>query len=184
MSYTQRNIFGILLNQTEIRLYSRFSDWFGTKRTSVRYYTNQKMVNTIWFQFDVIRFGKYLPACRVNWANIRASMLIICMFLAWERSACVAFLVTRCTEKTIFPFPFKSNGLWSWWQFSFRFSTIWKSIWFKIKGRLSARSYLIQFERKWKYSFFQCEAEFWDKNDTVRQLSLCSSQIEDIRQVF
>ena len=28
--YTQRNIFGILLNQTEIRLYLLFSDWFGT----------------------------------------------------------------------------------------------------------------------------------------------------------
>ena len=26
------------------------------------------------------------------------------------------------TEKTIFPFPFKLNGIWSWWQVSFRFS--------------------------------------------------------------
>ena len=33
--YTQRNIFGILLNQTEIRLYLPFSDRFETKRTSV-----------------------------------------------------------------------------------------------------------------------------------------------------
>ena len=24
-------------------------------------------------------------------------------------------------EKTIFPFPFTLNGIWSWWQFSFRF---------------------------------------------------------------
>ena len=26
------------------------------------------------------------------------------------------------TEKTIFPFPFKLTGIWSWWTFSFRFS--------------------------------------------------------------
>ena len=37
------------------------------------------------------------------------------------------------TEKTTFPFPFKLNGIWSWWQFSFRFWTKWNSIWFKIK---------------------------------------------------
>ena len=33
--YTQRNLFKILLNQTNIRLYLPVSDWFGTKRTSV-----------------------------------------------------------------------------------------------------------------------------------------------------
>ena len=32
---TLRNIFGIILNQTEIRLYLPFSDWFGKKQTSV-----------------------------------------------------------------------------------------------------------------------------------------------------
>ena len=36
----------------------------------------------------------------------------------------LASLAETCwyTEKTIFPFPFKFNGIWSWWQFSFRFS--------------------------------------------------------------
>ena len=29
MGYTQRNLFKILLNQTEIRLYLPYSDWFG-----------------------------------------------------------------------------------------------------------------------------------------------------------
>ena len=29
--YTKRNVFKILLNQTEIRLYLPFSDWFGTE---------------------------------------------------------------------------------------------------------------------------------------------------------
>ena len=37
----------ILLNHAEIRLYSPFSDRFGTKRTSVWLRTNRKMVNTI-----------------------------------------------------------------------------------------------------------------------------------------
>ena len=30
-AYTQRNLFEILLNQPEIRLYLPFSDWFGSK---------------------------------------------------------------------------------------------------------------------------------------------------------
>ena len=33
--YTQRNHFEILINQTEIRFYLPFSDWFGTKRTLI-----------------------------------------------------------------------------------------------------------------------------------------------------
>ena len=57
------------------------------------------------------------------------------------------------TEKTKFPFPFTLNGIWSWWQFSFRFWTKWNSIWCRIEGKLSPRSYPIQFERKRKYSF-------------------------------
>ena len=43
-----------------------------------------------------------------------------------------------CTEKTIFPFPFTLNGIWSWWQFSYRFWTIWISMWFKIDRKISA----------------------------------------------
>ena len=39
--YTQRNILEILLNQTEIRLYLLFSDWFWTKRMSVCFQVNQ-----------------------------------------------------------------------------------------------------------------------------------------------
>ena len=80
------------------------------------------------------------------------------------------------TEKTIFPFSFTLNGIWSWRQFTFRFWTKWISIWFKIerfsnlsksfvqnrkiqnrklKGKLSPRSYPVQCERKW-IQFFQC----------------------------
>ena len=49
----------------------------------------------------------------------------------WRRT----FKICRgaCSEKTRFPFPFALNGIWSWWQFSFRFWTKWISIWFKIE---------------------------------------------------
>ena len=59
----ERNIFEIFLNQTEIRLYLPFSDWFGSKRMSVWFQINRKMVNTIWFLFDLIRFRKDFSVC-------------------------------------------------------------------------------------------------------------------------
>ena len=62
-AYTQRNIFEFLLNQPEIRLYLPFSDWFGSKRTSVWIKIIRKMVTTIWFQVDLIRFRKDLSVC-------------------------------------------------------------------------------------------------------------------------
>ena len=58
--YTQRNLFEILLNQTKIRLYLPYIDWFRTKRTSLWFQINQEMVNTIWFRFDLIIFRKDL----------------------------------------------------------------------------------------------------------------------------
>ena len=76
LQLTHRNIFAILLNQTEIWFYLQFSDsfgtkrtffwflplcdYFGTKRTSVCFQINRKMVNTIWFRFDLIRMRKDL----------------------------------------------------------------------------------------------------------------------------
>ena len=45
-----------LQNQPEIRLYLPFSIWFGTKRTSVWFQINRKMVNTFWFRFDFVVF--------------------------------------------------------------------------------------------------------------------------------
>ena len=58
IQHTQRNLFEIWLNQTEIRLYLSFFDWFGTKQTSVWFQNNRKIVNTIWFRFNLIRFRK------------------------------------------------------------------------------------------------------------------------------
>ena len=56
ISCSRRNLFEILLNQTEIRLNLPFPDWFGTKRTSVWFQISRKVVNTIWFPFDLTRF--------------------------------------------------------------------------------------------------------------------------------
>ena len=67
---TQRNIFQILLNQTEIRLYLPFSDWYGTKRTSVWFQINLKMVNTIWFKVD---FEKIFLWVAMSWSRKRLS---------------------------------------------------------------------------------------------------------------
>ena len=54
------NLFEFLLIQTEIRLYSPFSDCFDLKQqTDVSLNPNQSdMVNTIWFRFELIRIQK------------------------------------------------------------------------------------------------------------------------------
>ena len=57
--------------------------------------------------------------CRTNHLLIFVSKKHICWY----------------TEKTTFPFPFTLNEIWSWWQFSFQFWTIWNSIWFKIEKK-------------------------------------------------
>ena len=64
MSYTQRNLFEILSNEPQIRLYLSFSGWFKTKRMSVWFQINRKMVSTIWFRVHLIRFRKDLSVCR------------------------------------------------------------------------------------------------------------------------
>ena len=61
--YTQRNIFGILLNQPEIKSHSPFSDWIGTKRKSVWFQVNRKVIITIWCRVDLIRLRKYFSVC-------------------------------------------------------------------------------------------------------------------------
>ena len=59
MRYTHRNLFQILLNQTEIRLYLPCI-YLEHQTDSFRllFQINRCMVNRIWFQFDLIRFGK------------------------------------------------------------------------------------------------------------------------------
>ena len=59
-------------------------------------------------------------------------------------------ILMTISEKTRFPFTFKLNGIYDHSEtFPFDFEHKWKSIWFrKSKGKLSQRSYPIQFERK------------------------------------
>ena len=80
-SHTQRNLFEILLTQTEIRLHLPFSGWFGTKRTSVWFQSNRKMVNAIWFRFDLIRFRKDFSVCREIYFQFPVQ-LIACLQLS------------------------------------------------------------------------------------------------------
>ena len=61
--YTQRNLLETLLDQPEIRLYLQCTNWLGSKRTSVWFKINRKMVNTTWFRFDSIRFRKDFSVC-------------------------------------------------------------------------------------------------------------------------
>ena len=64
-AYTQRNLFEILLDQIEIRLYLSFFRliWNQTDTVRLLFQINRKMVNAIWFQFDLIRF---LCVCNVH----------------------------------------------------------------------------------------------------------------------
>ena len=50
--YTQRIFFQIICNESEIRLYFPFPDWFETNEIK------RKMVNAIWFQLDLTRLGE------------------------------------------------------------------------------------------------------------------------------
>ena len=56
-------ICGILIIHTEIGFYLPFSDWFGTKRTSVWVQINLKMINTNRFRFELTRLKKILSVC-------------------------------------------------------------------------------------------------------------------------
>ena len=74
----------ILLNQTEIRLYLLSSDWFGTKLRSVRFQINLKMINTIWFQFELIRFWKDLSVCMGGCVYYIFFFLVVFSRQKWE----------------------------------------------------------------------------------------------------
>ena len=58
------------------------------------------------------------------------------------------------TEKTMFQIPFILNGIWSWWQFSFRFWTKWDSIWFKIEKKTVTTIISHSIWKETKYKFF------------------------------
>ena len=61
----------------------------------------------------------------------------------------VTFTWTHCSIL----FPFTLNGIWSWWQFSFRFLFKWNSIWFKIERKTVTTIRFHSIYRKWNTSF-------------------------------
>ena len=48
-----------LIKPTQNQIVLSFSDWFGSKLTSIWFQINLKMVNTIWFRFELTGFQKY-----------------------------------------------------------------------------------------------------------------------------
>ena len=67
LSYTQRNLFEILLNQPEIILYLPFSDWFRTKRISVWFQIKKRMVRTHWKKLTKTDTFRQVIGIAVNW---------------------------------------------------------------------------------------------------------------------
>ena len=76
----------------------------------------------------------HLVRWKVNWVRVRDKPL---------------------TEKTRFQFPFRLNGIWSWWQLNQIFWTKWNSFWFKIERKIVTK---IISQSIWKEILFpQCE---------------------------
>ena len=91
-SCTQRNLFEILLNQTEIGLYLPFSDWFGTKRTSFWFQIHPENgkynLISVWFNKISKRF---LCVCGVQWDKYQDDDVTKCaLFLRWYREILVS----------------------------------------------------------------------------------------------
>ena len=61
------------------------------------------------------------------------------------------------TEKTRILFPFKLNGIWLWWQFSFQFWAKWNSIWFKIERKTVTTIISHSIWKEIEYEFSQCK---------------------------
>ena len=79
---TQREIY---YNQTEIRLFLLFSDLLGTKRTSVCFQINRKMVYTIWFRFDLIWFLNNFSVC-TNFVQLSANSSALLCFRLYRKT--------------------------------------------------------------------------------------------------
>ena len=88
-----------------------------------------------------VRYGASPRAAIQSGGKISAGC---CVFgcRKWLITTCnnnmIHVITTACTgktENTIFLSPFTLNGIWLWWQYSFRFRVKWNSIWLKIKSK-------------------------------------------------
>ena len=83
----QRNLFEIILNQPEIRLYIPFLYWFASKRTSI--WMSVSTINTIWFRVDLMRFRKAFSVCRQYTHLINSTFCVtVCSNRWWELNKC------------------------------------------------------------------------------------------------
>ena len=65
-NWKQRNWLLILVKPTDIRYYLPFFDWFGTKRNTVWFQINWKLVNNIWFNQNQKPISRCLLQTNVN----------------------------------------------------------------------------------------------------------------------
>ena len=98
---TERNLFEILIIQTDIRLYLPFSDWFGTKRTSFWFQINRKMVNTVWFRFDLVEFEK-ISLCVVPFTDATNTIVATVFLLISTKRNSTLFAIKKRTVPNVF----------------------------------------------------------------------------------
>ena len=67
------NLIGLLWNGLKSNCIYHFPNWFRTAngRCPFVFQINRKMVNTIWFQFDLIQFRKYFSVCSLPVLTIK-----------------------------------------------------------------------------------------------------------------
>ena len=72
---------------TGVRLYSPFTDWFGTKRQFVWFHIDRKMVNTIWLQLTYYK----------EWEG---DFFYACLYLLASKKLLQIWTLFMCTEKS------------------------------------------------------------------------------------
>ena len=83
-SYTQRNLFWLLQNQTKFVLWLHFSDSFDTKRNSIWREINRKNVITIQIWFILTRFRKDLSLRKLTKCKIeKTTSRVYCLSASW-----------------------------------------------------------------------------------------------------
>ena len=91
------------------------------------------------FPFSVRKARKVFPSipvlCKIKSRNVPAVGIFKQKITTKKSQSPPIRAKFFLTEKSIFPIPFKLNGIWSWWLFAFQFWTKWNSIWLKIERK-------------------------------------------------
>ena len=114
---TQRNL--IKLNRNKIIFTIYLLIWNQTDTVRLLFQINRKMVNTIWFPFDLIRFRKDFSVCEIKvWGNGKILYLPLrgeincCIFWIWIkiRIAITYFWLRLGVASNRIPFDAKLGG--------------------------------------------------------------------------